>query len=573
MPKLIQKSGFIKPGKAGGYIGYIATRDGVEKLPGPEGYVEYMAMRPGAERHDGHGLFSSQPVDLDAVMKEAEQHDGPVWTLIYSLKREDAARLGYDNAKGWQTLLKAHQVELATAMKIPPEQFQWYAAYHDEGEHPHIHMTVWADDPKQGFLTPVGIKAMRSVLTNSIFQDELYSLYQRKDISYKELTAQARASLHELIQQMENTICDSPVIEMQMVQLADSLKNVKGKKQYGYLKKPLKEQVDTIVDELAKLPAVAECFEVWNALRDELESYYKDTPRQHLPLSQQKEFKAVKNMVVQEAEHLRLGVLTFEDEQLADEPPDNTRFGDPDATNEDKRSVIEELERDWGDDGPASTAYLLGRLWRDGVGVLPDDEKAELWFRRAAETGHSDARYALAKLLHGQGRIRDAISWYEQAAEGGNQFADYQLGKLYLQDTQVEKNPAKAVGCLTAAAEQGCSQAQYLLGKLHLLGQDVEQDYAAAEYWFTQAASQGHEYAQFFLDHMEPERDPSVLLCATRLLCAMAQIIRETLPPAPPGIHIDHIDRKQLRQIQEKKIAMGHKPDDHEEQGWGGMTM
>ena len=217
MPKLIQKSGFIKPGKAAGYIGYIATRDGVEKPPGPEGYVEYMAMRPGAERHNGHGLFSSQPVDLNAAMKEAERHTGPVWTLIYSLHREDAARLGYDNAKGWQTLIKAHQVELATAMKILPEQFRWYAAYHDEGEHPHIHMTVWADDPKQGLLTKEGIKTMRSVLTNSIFQDELYSLYQRKDISYKDLTAQARASLRKLVSKMENTICDSPVIEMQML--------------------------------------------------------------------------------------------------------------------------------------------------------------------------------------------------------------------------------------------------------------------------------------------------------------------------------------------------------------------
>lgn len=411
---------------------------------------------------------------------------------------------------------------------------------------------------------------MRSVLTNSIFQDELYSLYQRKDISYKELTAQARASLRELVSEMENIIYDSPVIEMQMVQLANSLNNVTGKKVYGYLKKPIKAQVDAIVDELAKLPAVAECFEVWNALRDELESYYKDTPRQHLPLSQQKEFKAIKIMVIQEAEHLRLGVLTFEDEQLADEPPDNTRFRDPDVSNKDKRSVIEVLERDWGNDSPASTACLLGRLWRDGLGVIPDDEKAELWFHRAAEMGHSDAQYALAKLLQEQGRISEAISWYEQAADGGNQFAGYQLGKLYLQDTQVEKNPAKAVGCLTDAAEQGNSQAQYLLGKLYLLGQDVEQDYAVAEYWFTQAASQGHEYAQFFLDHMDPERDPSVLLCATHLLCAMAQIIQETPPPAPPGIHID---RKQLRQIQEKKIAMGHKPDDHKEQGWGAMTM
>ena len=106
MPKLIQKSGC----KAGGYIGYIATRDGVEKLPGPEGYVECMAIRPDTEQHDGHGLFSRQPVDLDAVMQEAERHDGPVWTFIYSLRREDAARLGYDNAASWQTLIEAHQV-------------------------------------------------------------------------------------------------------------------------------------------------------------------------------------------------------------------------------------------------------------------------------------------------------------------------------------------------------------------------------------------------------------------------------------------------------------------------------
>ena len=154
--------------------------------------------------------------------------------------------------------------------------------------------------------------------------------------------------------------------------------------------------------------------------------------------------------------------------------------------------------------------------------------------------------------------------------EGGNQFASYQLGKLYLQGTQAEKDIDKSVAHLADAAEQGFSQAQYLLGKLYLLGQGVEQDYAIAEYWLTQAAGQGHEYARFFLDHMEPERDPSVLLCATHLLCAMAQIIRETPPPAPPGIHID---RKQLRQIQEKKIAMGHKPDDHKEQGWGAMTM
>ena len=315
-------------------------------------------------------------------------------------------------------------------------------------------MTVWSDNPKLGFLTPKGIEAMRSVLTNSIFQDELYSLYQQKDISYKDLTAQARASMRELVRQMESTICDSPVIEIRMLQLASELKNVSGKKVYGYLKKPLMEQVDAIVDELEKVPSVAECYEVWNTLRDELESYYKDTPRQHVPLSQQKEFKAIKNMVIRKAENLRLSVLTFEDERMQDEPPDNSRFSDPDISNEDKRSVMEMLEQDWEDNGSHTIAYQLGHIWRDGLGVLPDDEKAEVWFQRAAEGGHSGARYALAKLLHEQGRISEAIPWYEQAAEGGNPFASYQLGKFYLAGENVPKDVSKAVEYLTDAAEQ-----------------------------------------------------------------------------------------------------------------------
>ena len=566
MTGLVQKSGFIKPGKAAGYIKYIATRDGVEKI-GPEGYMEYMATRPGS-----HGLFSSQPdTDLNAVMKEVEQYAGTVWTLIYSLHREDAARLGYDNAASWRQLIKAHQVEMANAMKIPPERFRWCAAYHDEGEHPHIHMTVWSDDPAQGFLTPDGIKAMRSALTNSIFQDELYSLYQRKDISYRELTVQARASMRELVRQMENMICDSPAIETQMLQLSCELQTVSGKKVYGYLKKPLKEQVDAIVDELAKIPAVAECYEIWNGLRDELENYYKDTPRQRLPLSQQKEFKAIKNMVIREADDLRLGILTFEDEGMRDEPPDNSRFSDPKVSNEDKRAVMELLEQNWEDDGSASAAYRLGRVWRDGLEVPPDDDKAELWFRRAAEDGHSGARYALAKLLHRQGRADEAIPWYEQAAEDGNPFAAYQLGKLCLTGEGVPKDVVKTVEYLTDAAEQDNPQAQYILGKLYLLGSEVEQDSEAAVQWLTAVADQGHEYARFFLDHMEQDRDPSALLCATRLLCSMAQIIRDTPPPAPPaGLRVD---RKRFRQLMEKKIALGHKPDDHEEPGYIGPTM
>lgn len=161
MPGLIQKSGYIKPGNGGShYAEYIATREGVELIEAPPpshdggGYLEYMAQRPRS-----HGLFSADgPADLEKTMEEINGHTGPVWTFVYSLKREDAHRLGYENGESWRRLLLAHQAELATAMKIPPSNFRWCAAFHDEKHHPHIHMMVWSADPKQGFLTEKGIE-------------------------------------------------------------------------------------------------------------------------------------------------------------------------------------------------------------------------------------------------------------------------------------------------------------------------------------------------------------------------------------------------------------------------------
>ena len=322
MTGLIQKSGYIKPGSGGGhYAEYIATRDGVELIKAPQpshqggGYLEYMAERPRS-----HGLFSADgPADLEKTMEEVNGHTGPVWTFVYSLKREDAARLGYENGESWRRLLLAHQAELATAMKIPPSNFRWCAAFHDEKHHPHIHMMVWSADPKQGFLTEKGIEKMRSQLSNEIFHDEMLSLYQQKDLSYQQVRDTAIEAMGRLIRRMETGLCHSPVIAEQMETLAGMLECHKGKKVYGYLKKPVKAQVDAIVDELARLPEVAECYGQWNELRDELERYYKDAPREHKPFSQQKEFKAIKNMVIREAEELRLGAFTFEDTTMKDE--------------------------------------------------------------------------------------------------------------------------------------------------------------------------------------------------------------------------------------------------------------
>ena len=640
MVRLIQKSGFIKSGGAGGYMKYIGTRERVEKLEGSgpetenqrvliedllrdypevkdldeyedyctaptsstasalisaaldanahevvgrEGYMKYIATRPRVERHGEHGLFSNRPVSLDASLKEIEEHSGNVWTFIWSLRREDAARLGYDHADNWQKLIKAHQIEIAEAMKISPDQLRWCAAFHDEGGHPHVHAMVWSTDPKRGHLTREGINAIRSKLTNDIFQDELYSLYQEKDISYKELVSATRQSMRELIAEMRDTICDSPAIGKKMLALSQSLETAKGKKVYGYLKKSTKAQVDDIVDELAQLPAVAECYAAWNKLRDELESYYKDTPRQHLPLSQQKEFRAIKNLVIQEAENLCQKIFTFEDanmvERYTDVLPESNNYDavldyyhavemqDADnATQAEKREALQTLEQLW-DNGFAMAAHHLGRAWQNGLGVLPDDEEAEFWFRQSAEAGVVRSQYALGTLLWEQGRIEEAIGWYTQAADAGSRTAQYHLGKLYLQGEVISKDVTKAIEYLTAAAEQGHQYAQYALGKLYLAGDEISQDREQAAYWLSQSAAQGNQYAQFLLDHQNEIQPPAVLLSATRLLHHMSQVFQETPPPSNPAG--SHVDSKLVQRIREKKIAMGHKPDDHEESSQG----
>ena len=361
MARLIQKTGFISRKSAGGYMKYIATREGVEVLTGKgpatekqkelvakllkdfpdmrdsfeyedykqaptlhtasalisaaldshmqnlqseNGYLKYIATRPGAEKHGAHGLFGREEnTDLTAAMHDLTAHDGNVWMIIYSLHREDAERLGYNNAAAWRKLLISQQNKFSEAFHIPASALHWYAAYHDADTHPHIHMMLWTD--QETVLKRDAVVKLRSVMTNSIFQAELENLYIRKDAAYKDVTEAARAVMRELVDRMESISEPPTSIQQKLLELALELRTVGGKKQYGYLKKSLKDKVDEIVDELEKLPEVAAYYSVWNGLRDTLEGYYKNRPRQHNSLSQQKEFRAIKNAIIQEAERPR----------------------------------------------------------------------------------------------------------------------------------------------------------------------------------------------------------------------------------------------------------------------------
>ena len=233
---------------------------------------------------------------------------------------------------------------------------------------------------------------------------------------------------------------------------------------------------------------------------------------------------------------------------------------DNDVTQAEKREEVQMLEQLW-DQGFISAAYQLGRAYRYGLGVLPDDEKAEEWFMHSAAAGDIRTQYALGELYQEQGQISKAVLWYEHACESGSQYAQYRLGKLYFLGDDIPKNIDKAIKLLTASAEQGNQYAQYVLGKLYLRGKEVGQEREMAEYWLTQSAAQENVYAQFLLDYRQ--RDPSILLCTAKLLHHMSNIFWETLPPSNPTG--GHVDSKLRQRIREKKIAMGHKSDDHED--------
>ena len=222
-------------------MNYIATRDGVELLDenADSIYMRYIATRPRAEKHGEHGLFGAEDaVDLEKATQELQTHEGNVWTIIYSLRREDAARLGYDNAASWRALLRSKQADFAEAMQIPPSQLRWYAAFHDEGDHQHIHMMLWSDDPKYGFLRKDKLLHLQSVLTNMIYADELKEVYVQKDIAYKDVTEAARAAMRRIVDQLETVENPPESIRQKLMELALELRTVGGKKQYGYLKKP-----------------------------------------------------------------------------------------------------------------------------------------------------------------------------------------------------------------------------------------------------------------------------------------------------------------------------------------------
>ncbi len=389
MAKLVTKFKYLKPNQkvsAGGYAKYIATREGVEKIDGSQKfapatakqnliekilkdfpdskdmfeyadylekqnqgsasdfisrvmedyayeisgrkvYANYIATRPRAERFGSHGLFTDDgvQVQLSKVTEELDKHKGNIWTAIISIRREDAERLGFNTGARWRDMLRTQTVALAKNLKIPMENLRWYAAFHNESHHPHVHLIAYSTVENEGYLTQKGVENLRSSFARDIFQQDLLCIYERQIEHRDKLRAEARDIVEDLVLKINSEIYISASIQHKLLELADRLSKTKGKKVYGYLKPDVKAIVDSIVEELSNDDRIKKLYDLWYEQKENTIRTYTDEVPDRIPLAQNKEFKSIKNAIIKEA--LKLNVT--EDEAEESENTDEESVSNP----------------------------------------------------------------------------------------------------------------------------------------------------------------------------------------------------------------------------------------------------
>lgn len=281
----------------------MAIEENLGAVANTKTYADYIATRPRAERFGSHGLFTDDgvQVQLSKVSQELNAYKGNVYTAILSLKREDAARLGFDNGSRWRDFLRGQTPILSENLKIPMDHLRWYAAFHNEGHHPHVHLIAYSTVPGEGHLSKQGMENMRSVFAREIFSQELLFTYQQQTEYRDRLREQGKESISDIVAQINAGTYQNPQIEELLIRLADRLSRTTGKKAYGYLKADVKAIVDQIVAELAGEENIRKLYDLWYEQREDVLRTYTDTFPERVPLEQNKEFKSIRNAVIQEA--------------------------------------------------------------------------------------------------------------------------------------------------------------------------------------------------------------------------------------------------------------------------------
>lgn len=518
----------------------LALENNLDLIGKRKNYVDYISNRPRVERIGEHGLFTDAgtPVILSQVADEVANHNGVIWTHVISLRREDAARLGYDSGKEWQELIRSKKAMLCKNMKIPAENLKWYCAFHNESHHPHVHLLVYSKNEKEGYLTNKGVEAMRSELAHSIFRQDFMNIYERQNESRSLLKKNTGAVMQELLAKIQSGTCENKVIEEKILLLSERLKNTSGKKQYGYLKADVKNIINSIVDELEKDSRVSEAYKLWNEAQNDILKTYTGKLPDIQPLSKKEQFKSIKNMVIAEAMNIGNHHFTFEqdeDEEVIDNDlsvPDTIftaeeetlSIGDDlDNGNDDIEFSQDSSQYSTSDTGSGKFHYHLE--WSDRYkeartflygsdDVEQSFEKAYSLFMEEAEAGNALAMYDIGRMhMDGLGAAMDsytAQSWYEKAliaffeteAEKPMPYTQYRIGKMFAAGLGTSKDYMEAADWLKMASWKNHKYAQYSLAGLYYHGQGVDQSYSTAFDLYCKSAMQNNPYASYELAKM-----------------------------------------------------------------------
>lgn len=499
-----------------------------ELLGNREKYVKYIAERPLVEKFSSHGLFTDDgvPIVLFDVAKEVAESESNIWTHIISLRRKDAERLGYNSADAWMNLIRANRNMIARNMKIAPENFRWYAAFHNESHHPHIHMMAYSTDPGEAYLTKNGIREIKSTLAKEIFRHDLISIYEKQTEHRDELKLQSREVIAEIISKINSGVYNNPKLEDMLLNLADRLSKTGGKKVYGYLKADVKAIINSIVDEIAADERISALYDLWYEQREEVIRTYTDELPERVPLSQNKEFKSIKNAVIQEAMNIiadRTPIEEAEDPSAPDPEPGDTE-AEPVLTAKEKTSLMwkyysrakELIDKESEQYDPYTAVefliesaklgcgvakYRLGKMFLRGDEVAKNVDYALRWLEESVAECNEYAEYLLEKTyLKGEDVDQDLIraeDLLRKSSDQGNRYAKYTLGKNLLDGELFLQNIPEAITLITESADNGFAPAQYLLGKLLYKGEVMPQNLEKAISYLERAADQKNPYAAY----------------------------------------------------------------------------
>ncbi|MEA5011090.1 MAG: MobP3 family relaxase [Angelakisella sp.] len=519
----------------------IALEQNLDKIGQRKNYVDYIANRPRVQRMGSHGLFTGgdDKIVLSSIAEEVANHSGNVWIPIISLRRTDAIRTGFDNAESWHNMLSYFAPEIAESMKIPIRNFRWYAAFHNESHHPHVHMVCYSTNPTEGYLTKKGIEKMKTGLVKYIFKNEMQEIYAEQTIMRNQLKKESRDVMLKLIQEMKSGTVENQKIEELFLDLSERLKSTTGKKIYGYLGPYLKSIVDELIDELSKELVVAKAYELWYAMREEVLHSYVDELSERIPLSQQKEFKSIKNMIIAEAEQFSIEVVDFNDltnEDTVTFLNDTSEDTDSISAEETNEFDFEEVDSDVIDgwNGDAENVYVkwtdeynIAREFLFGTDdVQQDFNEALIRLVAEAQKGNILAVYDLGWIYSsGLGvdkNLEVAHEYYVKALAGFNEvesqkpwkYTEYRIGKMVASGLGIEQDYQKASEWFELSAEKKYKYAQYSLGAFYQRGQGVEQDLSKAFELYLKSAKQGFPYADFevakmFRDGIGTDKDES----------------------------------------------------------------